>query len=84
MANRRRDEDTKEEFWSQRREKRIRIAETGVPSMWDSSPSESDGDIKSQIRKDKVRDKAEKKKSKHKKKKKKSTKKAKKLSLNVS
>ena len=78
MANRRRDEDTKEEFWSQRREKRIRIAETGVPSMWDSSPSESDGDIKSQIRKDKVRDKAEKKKSKHKKKKKKSTKKAKK------
>ena len=46
--------------------------------MWDSSPSESDGDIKSQIRKDKVRDKAEKKKSKHKKKKKKSTKKAKK------
>lgn len=79
MANRRRDEDTQEEFWSQRREKRIRIAETGVPSMWDSSPSESDEDIKSQIRKDKMKDKAEKKKkSKHKKKKKKSTKQAKK------
>jgi len=76
---RRDDESQSEEFWSQRREKRIRIAETGVPSMWDSSPSESDVDIKSQLKKDKMKSKMEKKKkSKHKKKHKKSSKKAKK------
>ena len=49
MTNRRRDEDSQEEYWSKRREKRIRIAETGVPSMWDSSPSESDEEIKSSL-----------------------------------
>ena len=79
MTNRRRDEDSQEEYWSKRREKRIRIAETGVPSMWDSSPSESDEEIKSQLKKEKMKNKSEKKKkSKHKKKHKKSSKKAKK------
>lgn len=79
MTNKRRDDDSREEYWSKRREKRIRIAEAGVPSMWDSSPSESDEEIKSSLKKEKLKNKMEKKKkSKHKKKHKKSSKKAKK------
>lgn len=71
----RRDDDQEDEYWSKRRDKRIRIAETGVPNMWDSSPSESDEDIKNQA-KSKKKDKKKAKKSKHKKKHKKSSKKS--------
>lgn len=75
----RRDDEGQEEYWCRRREKRIRIAEAGVPSVWDSSPSESDEEVKKDMRKDKMKHKKEKKKkSKHKKKHKKSSKKAKK------
>ena len=68
---RREDESTQEEFWVQRREKRIKIAEVGVPSMWESSPDESDEEIKNQLKNEKKKSKSSKKKKKKDKKKKK-------------
>eukprot|EP00116_Pleurobrachia_bachei_P001438 sb/3461700/ len=69
-------DEQEDEFWAQRREKRIRIAEKGVPDIWESSPSESDEDIKKQVKKEKAERKAERKRKKAKKKKNKDRKKS--------
>lgn len=68
-----RDNDSSQtgEYWAHRREKRMRIADTGASTMWDSSPSCSDEDVKSLLKKEKMKKKLEKKKKKkHKKSKK--------------
>ena len=56
-----------EHYWQKRREKRIKIAEVGVPRMWESSPSESDSEVKSQLKKEKMKKSVKKKKKKSKK-----------------
>ena len=66
-----REQDSQDEYWVHRREKRMRIAEAGARTMWDTSPSCSDEDVKSELKKEKIKRKLEKKKKKkHKKSKK--------------
>ena len=66
-----------DKYWEKRREKRIRIAEVGVPEVWDSSPSESDSEIKKQVKQQHKKHRSSKKKSKKQKKAKKMSKKKK-------
>lgn len=65
-----RDDNQMDDYWTARREKRIKIAEIGVPEVWESSPSESDPEVKREIKKEKKKAKLEKKKKKNKKRKK--------------